>query len=166
MKTFSFRTIGMLVLGVVGAILIGWVIAGVFYEDVRGPIDSALNTIAEPERSALTTQSQPYNGQAVNVARVQMDQPGFLLARVEGTAVDRGPVIGISGYLEAGAHENVQVSLYEEEENRHGVQVGSILYITIVQDVNLDGVYDEGDFAAQVKDSEGHRVEAPIQLTE
>ncbi|ESP89194.1 DUF7282 domain-containing protein, partial [Candidatus Halobonum tyrrellensis] len=70
----------------------------------------------EPEPTAnVTFENQSSNGTTVVVDSVTMSEGGFVAIHdsslLEGNAL--GSVVGVSAYLSAGTHENVEVTLYE-----------------------------------------------------
>ncbi|ESP88410.1 CHRD domain containing protein [Candidatus Halobonum tyrrellensis G22] len=67
---------------------------------------------ADDSEPAVTFDDQPPNGTTVSVASVTVPDGGFVAIHNE-TDGDVGPVVGVSAYLPAGVHEDVNVTLYE-----------------------------------------------------
>lgn len=72
-------------------------------------------TPAEATTASLTFENQSSNGTAVTVQSVAVPAGGFVVVHdnsiVEGNVVDS--ILGTSGYLEAGTHQNVTIELTE-----------------------------------------------------
>jgi PGF-CTERM protein len=98
--------------------------------------------------ATISASAQPSSGESVVVDRVELSAPGFVVVHdasliEEGDAV--GSVVGVSGYLDAGIHENLRIELDTSIENETVVPMAH-------RDTNGDEMYEfpdaDGPFTA------------------
>ncbi|MFW5918573.1 MAG: DUF7282 domain-containing protein [archaeon] len=108
---------------------------------------SAEEPAEEPQNTSLTFENQTSDGETVIIDEVTLSDGGFVAVH-ESTSLAEGEdvnsTVGVSEYLEAGTHENVTVTLFDDVDLDGEINMTAMAHLDTNENEEFDFVTSEG----------------------